>query len=139
MIPNKFEEFLANKVAEQEKTYFKKKRLDLIVLPEFKHLFDTYSRVSSNQFYIISSTIGSKRNFVGVIKNTLNKRIELEKNQKTLDRYAELEMDLMEKDEKILALEERINDFKEESSKHQETIGKCLSYMTLKLLTKMEI
>ena len=33
-------------------------------------------------------------------------------------------MDLMEKDEKILALEERINDFKEERLKHQETIGK---------------
>ena len=54
MIPDKFEEFVANKVAEQEKTYVKKKRLDLMVLPEFKHLFDTASRVSSNQFYIIS-------------------------------------------------------------------------------------
>ena len=48
MVQYKLEELLANKIAEQEKTNVKIKRLDLMVFQEFKHLFDIASLVSSN-------------------------------------------------------------------------------------------
>ena len=47
-------------------------------------------------------------------------------------------MDLMEKDEKILALKKRINDFKEERLKHQETIGKMSKLYDLGIIDEDE-
>ena len=123
MLPKKFEEFITDAVNNQEFKYIKKKNLSMMVLPEFKLLFENTSKISS-KCCIINPFKGSHGKFPGVIKNT-NKRRSIVFNQIEINHKKEaLTLELMEKDDKILTLEIRIKEFQEISKENEKNLSK---------------
>ena len=84
----------------------------------------------------LTKCIGHHSNFPGLIKNTLSRR---ESKLKKISEGALLEemgMESMQKDEKILALEERIKDYKENLAVQEENGAKLSKLYELGLSTK---
>ena len=68
--------------------------------------------------------IRSHGKFAWVIKNTNKRKEEYVKKAEDKINIEEIELDSMQKDEKILALEIRVKEFQEENLKHEENLRK---------------
>ena len=106
----------------QEEKYIAKRNMRLLVLPEFKELFENSNTISS--ILLVFNYSGFHGKFPGIVKNVSKRRIVKEKrivDQNALDK---IELDSMMKDEKILAMEIRINEYKESALKNDENLQK---------------
>ena len=72
----------------------------------------------------LTLNIESNGNFIGVVKNTTQRREKFASNLKITDKIDEMENEFMIKDQKILALEERIKEFREQNLENKGAIDK---------------